>query len=169
MLSPSTPYWSHQTGEYPGRLCAWDGTLCFGRTFEPQSGSAYFGVPPTPGPITIQYSRDSYDPTKPIDMNRRDAWSFLGFARVDGAISPAWDLKTLTPATVRPYTVWRVPLWPIICLTAILPLTQLAARHRRQRRSRAGLCPTCAYDLWATPDRCPECGTAVNHSAPSHA
>jgi hypothetical protein len=55
-----------------------------------------------------------------------------------------------------------VPHWLIVVLSAALPVRRAVTR-RRQRvlsgRLRLGLCPTCGYDLRASPDRCPECGT----------
>ena len=50
-----------------------------------------------------------------------------------------------------------VPLWLPGIVLAYLPVLHLLGWRRRTGRS--GLCPRCGYDLRATPDRCPECGT----------
>jgi hypothetical protein len=56
------------------------------------------------------------------------------------------------------------PHWFLILLTLILPAhwLHLHARLRRTlRRLRLGLCPTCGYDLRASKNKCPECGSAI--------
>lgn len=52
-----------------------------------------------------------------------------------------------------------VPIWTIIAISAILPGIWLLRQRMLRRRRMAGRCATCGYDLRATPDRCPECGT----------
>ena len=77
-----------------------------------------------------------------------------------------WDSYTwqLTPPTVAVTSTYRVrsvstPFWFLLafCLTpAAVRIGRWAARRRRHA---AGHCQRCGYDLRATPDRCPECGT----------
>jgi hypothetical protein len=51
------------------------------------------------------------------------------------------------------------PDWFVALLFAILPAIWLYRWRRSRRRFAAHLCQTCGYDLRATPERCPECGT----------
>jgi hypothetical protein len=79
-------------------------------------------------------------------------WERIGFAR-----------KHSVTANVIADTVF-FPHWLVVAATGLPPLLWLRGRRRR-RYERAGLCSKCGYDLRATPDRCPECGTAVGPAA----
>ena len=57
-------------------------------------------------------------------------------------------------------TIWRIPYPLAIALPAVW-LAVYAVRVIRRRRIKPGHCAVCGYDLRASPDRCPECGTAT--------
>jgi hypothetical protein len=57
-----------------------------------------------------------------------------------------------------------IPHWLLALLSALLPAFWLIAELPRRRRRGAGHCPSCGYDLRASPERCPECGTMAASS-----
>jgi hypothetical protein len=88
------------------------------------------------------------------------------FVRFDGLVEPTNRLGFAHERSVRAtaarrddYRVIRLPAWLPVLALSVLPSTWLWRRRCSRRRS--GHCPSCGYDLRATPDRCPECGYAA--------
>jgi hypothetical protein len=66
---------------------------------------------------------------------------------------------------IVPGKTFSFPIWPLIALASLWPAMVVVQRVRMAKQFRPGHCPTCGYDLRATPHRCPECGTTLGVTA----
>lgn len=60
----------------------------------------------------------------------------------------------------------RAAILTVSSLGVVAALHLLARSRARRAIARAGLCRHCGYDLRASPQRCPECGTAIDVASP---
>ena len=67
------------------------------------------------------------------------------------------------------YFLVRLPHWAIVIVAGALPLYWGVRRLRSRARRRQGRCVSCGYDLRASTDRCPECGTPIPSKLPATA
>src|SRR4029079_9653333 len=77
------------------------------------------------------------------------------------------DVTRPQPSDRMEWSWYSISLWIPFLMTTVLPAWWLMGRagswHRNRFRE-LRLCLNCGYDLRATPDRCPECGTASTSS-----
>jgi hypothetical protein len=122
------------------------------------SFSAHGTIPLTiaAGQITVQGSRITVT-ADPISGNIQHG--FLWMNLNGGALStPTVRVQLTCQAAGAPMWILGVPL--------LAPFMVMLVRNRRSvRRRRAGLCIQCGYDLRASPERCPECGSVSIASA----
>jgi hypothetical protein len=110
--------------------------------------------------------------TATFSIGSEDAWHYELHERRGWVtlyrMSP--PMMTTSPQTLPAGTVWAptsigytvvgVPLPGLLIALLLPPGVWLTAFVRRRRSAaRDGLCGACGYDLRASPDRCPECGT----------
>ncbi|HEY8665191.1 MAG TPA: hypothetical protein VIL86_00940 [Tepidisphaeraceae bacterium] len=118
-------------------------------------------------PIGFSHRRDSaYYTNEPIrldtssSLTRAAAW--FGFAIAHVTDTPGSRDRKFS---ISEHAGITFPAWFLALLFAILPTLWLRRWRIVRRRNRLGLCQHCGYDLRATPDRCPECGTTASPPA----
>lgn len=115
------------------------------------------GVDLSDSPVSVWEATRFKWQTSYLESRQQGSWGsftryeFLGFGFISAYES---DRQILSKK-------WKIPLAPILLITAVFPTVFLAKQRQHRIRLRKGLCTSCGYDLRSSPDRCPECGALL--------
>ena len=104
----------------------------------------------------------------PVGPVRELGWAWFRVDPMSASASTLWHAEVARNRPDRQGLVRILIVFPHWCLAGLAagaPVVRLIATRARRHQARSGLCPSCAYDLRATPDRCPECGTIATDPA----
>jgi hypothetical protein len=114
--------------------------------------------------LTLEHDRVTLESYRPgtSEHPRAVSWQRAGI-RYDNADSMVPIASATFPVSY--HQGWRltVPLWMLLASSLVIPAARLGYARWEHTRPRPGCCPTCGYDLRATPHRCPECGAIPAH------
>jgi hypothetical protein len=154
------------------------------RSGEPVGAQGWYDASSAGGGLRLQCQWHAFEGTPApagvrveYQMQWPEGWWREDPAAVTGAAGSWWwgrrgfafeRTRQRRPASYGLVSVQRrlfvaAPHWLPAIAAALAPALWLARTVRKSRRS-GNLCPTCAYDLRATPARCPECGAAASVS-----
>jgi hypothetical protein len=151
----------------------WERTSATGRTdeFEVESGNGRVGLfssmrdyrdsvplPPSADDGRLLFTHIAEGRRAIHAPDGQSLWNRIGFSFQSQHYSRLH--RGVIPFTYREWWL-TLPLWLPAMATAFLPAVRLAGCRLRRRGSNDRLCSSCGYDLRATPDRCPECGTST--------
>jgi hypothetical protein len=153
---------SYRVSDWARGVSVWDAPAGTRHMREWTVHSGRSGVSITFGSFTWNTVRP--DGSMPVTDGTEWVWERRDPRELRGGSTTFWGRLGFGFERYDPPTVVRFPLWLPAVLFALPPALWLRRRLKRRRRTGAGLCPRCGYDLRATPGRCPECGhtTATN-------